>query len=311
MWCELAINIMSTLLLGASNNCAQLLSAPTRQDIDKAHSRGRWLDIGVGSVRNLRYIPVWRGFLWLILLLSSIPLHLAYNSVLFANIATNNYMVALVASNFLDGGEWTTPADTDLSFDWLKEMQKSAIRGTLSHLDNADCLRTYGNIQGLSDWQNLLLVAPASSDNRTFLDSWQPLTSNFHPLGTVGDAISNFLEQPDDTTTNLGPISMAVVRDRNWRRRFARGTQASSCSIDGRPRRWLRAASWGRWLVSLALFFAQVALEKPLVDNVLLANTPQVIYGVMTGVEPDELGRRRVGFSSDPVEPLVPGESYI
>ncbi|KAH7311514.1 hypothetical protein B0I35DRAFT_514278 [Stachybotrys elegans] len=34
-------------------------------------------------------------------------------------------------------------------------------------------------------------------------------------------------------------------------------------------------------------------------------------YGVMKDVEPDELGRRRVGFSSREVDPLVAGEAYI
>ena len=52
-WIHLAINVFSTLLLGASNYSMQCLSAPTRGEIDKAHSQGIWLDIGVPSVRNL------------------------------------------------------------------------------------------------------------------------------------------------------------------------------------------------------------------------------------------------------------------
>jgi hypothetical protein len=39
------INIISTLLLGASNLCMQILAAPTREQIDKAHSKQQWLDI--------------------------------------------------------------------------------------------------------------------------------------------------------------------------------------------------------------------------------------------------------------------------
>lgn len=73
---HLLINILGTLLLSASNNCAQLLSSPSHEDITAAHGEGKWLDIGVPSLRNLRGIPWWRSLLWAVLMLSSIPLHL-------------------------------------------------------------------------------------------------------------------------------------------------------------------------------------------------------------------------------------------
>lgn len=52
-WLHLLINILSTVLLAASNYCMQCGSAPTRKDVDKAHLQHRWLDIGVPSIRNL------------------------------------------------------------------------------------------------------------------------------------------------------------------------------------------------------------------------------------------------------------------
>jgi len=61
---HVAINILSTLLLGASNFTMQCLVAPTRRDIDKAHSEGKWLDIGVPSIKNLPYIPRVRKWMW-------------------------------------------------------------------------------------------------------------------------------------------------------------------------------------------------------------------------------------------------------
>jgi hypothetical protein len=73
---HLAINIFGTLLFSASNNCAQLLSSPTIKDIAVMHKEGKWMDIGVSSLRNLRYIPTWRAALWAVLMLSSMPLHL-------------------------------------------------------------------------------------------------------------------------------------------------------------------------------------------------------------------------------------------
>lgn len=56
----------------------QLLVSPTRREVDQAHSNKSWVDIGVPSVRNLRFISFKRVVLWSLLALSSIPLHLLW-----------------------------------------------------------------------------------------------------------------------------------------------------------------------------------------------------------------------------------------
>jgi hypothetical protein len=75
-WVHLLINILSTGMLSASNYYMQLQAAPTRADVDRAHKVGKWLDIGVPSIKNLAYISGWRRFSWFVLALSSIPIHL-------------------------------------------------------------------------------------------------------------------------------------------------------------------------------------------------------------------------------------------
>lgn len=70
------INALSTGLLTSSNFCMQLLCAPTRHDIDKAHASGQWLEVGVLSFHNLHYISRRRSALWLVLAFTSVPLHL-------------------------------------------------------------------------------------------------------------------------------------------------------------------------------------------------------------------------------------------
>jgi hypothetical protein len=72
---HLLINLLSSLLLGASNYCMQRLVAPTRKEVDSAHARKKWLDIGMPSVRNLSFIGKSRVVLWVLLGLSSVPLH--------------------------------------------------------------------------------------------------------------------------------------------------------------------------------------------------------------------------------------------
>ena len=69
------INLLSSLLLGASNLCMQLLVAPTRSEIDIAHKKFVWLDVGVPSLRNLKHVARERLVIFAILGLSSLPLH--------------------------------------------------------------------------------------------------------------------------------------------------------------------------------------------------------------------------------------------
>ena len=75
-WLHLGINILSTALLGASNYTIQFLLAPTREDVDKAHSNGKWLVIGMTSRHNLGAIGLKRLILFVLLVVTSLPLHL-------------------------------------------------------------------------------------------------------------------------------------------------------------------------------------------------------------------------------------------
>lgn len=74
--CHVLINVLSTILLGASNYTMQVLSAPTRDDLNAAHDKFDWLEIGTLSPRNIWKFPIRRKVLWMILGFSSVPLHL-------------------------------------------------------------------------------------------------------------------------------------------------------------------------------------------------------------------------------------------
>lgn len=75
-WIHFTINILSSILLTGSNFCMQVLTAPTRQQVNDAHARRKWLDIGLPSVRNIKAMGNRQKLLWSLLLLSSAPLHL-------------------------------------------------------------------------------------------------------------------------------------------------------------------------------------------------------------------------------------------
>lgn len=69
------INALSVILLGTSFTCMLRLCAPTRSEVDEAHRRGHWLDIGIPSLRNLGWISWKRSTLFVLLAISSLPLH--------------------------------------------------------------------------------------------------------------------------------------------------------------------------------------------------------------------------------------------
>jgi hypothetical protein len=58
----------------------QCLSAPSRNEIDSAHGRGGYMDVGVQSLRNVvsGYLGGRKKVLWWVLMGSSLPLHLWY-----------------------------------------------------------------------------------------------------------------------------------------------------------------------------------------------------------------------------------------
>jgi hypothetical protein len=173
LWLDLAVNVLSTLLLGASNNCAQLLSSPERKDVDKAHLSGKWLDIGVPSARNLWRIDLKRRALWFLLFASSTPIHLLFNSVLFQELTANEYVAALVTEDFLTGGSYNLSSNTADGYDFNRDasdlvslisaMQLKAQNGTLQRLDNKECLQKYDDSALLSDYSNVLAVVTTTS----------------------------------------------------------------------------------------------------------------------------------------------------
>lgn len=73
---KVSLNIVSTLILGASTYAMQGTTSPTREEVDKAHGQGKWLEIGTQSWRNLFYVGKKHVTIWLVLALSSLPLHL-------------------------------------------------------------------------------------------------------------------------------------------------------------------------------------------------------------------------------------------
>ena len=166
---HLFINLLSTCLLAASSFTMQCLASPTRSEVDKMHAKRRWMDIGLPSLRNIRHIKKKKAALWLALCLSTLPLHLFFNSTLFATIGAMKFTYIVVDESFLSGAEYLKPDFSHYSSSKAEEMfRASDIRdpakflkdyqdGLYTRLTVPECLAAYSG-DFVSSYRNLIAV---------------------------------------------------------------------------------------------------------------------------------------------------------
>ncbi|KAK1046580.1 hypothetical protein LTR74_017921 [Friedmanniomyces endolithicus] len=174
----------------------QCLSSPTREDIDAAHSKGGYMDVGITSLRNLSKVHGRRVVLWWLLALSSLPIHFLYNSAVFKTIEANDYLYAVVNEDFFKGEPFLdlfnvtwTDQDGDPQYatieiheieggDILPYVQQNVsanaayMNGSLyERLDNSNCMRAYGTSY-VSGRSNVFAVTSARTPiaNQTVFD---------------------------------------------------------------------------------------------------------------------------------------------
>ncbi|KAE8358689.1 hypothetical protein BDV27DRAFT_169261 [Aspergillus caelatus] len=194
-----ALNVIATVLVSASNYNMQCLTAPTRDEVDQAHARRRWLDIGVHSMRNLSFVKRAKLGLWLALLVSTLPLHLLWNSAVVMTTTFNDYSGLVVTQDFLEGHtdiglDCTSPAmeeyrNSNLSSYvtcWLFDQARNN-RSSLTQMDPTRCISTYqAGLEGRSF--NMLAVTKQSdalNQSKTFpppRNTTLPVLAYFHPL---------------------------------------------------------------------------------------------------------------------------------
>ena len=210
-WMHLAINVLSTMLLGASNYTMQCLSSPTRSEVDKAHSRGIWLDIGVPSFRNLKSLSSSRVILWWTLALSSIPLHLLYNSAVFSSLSTRQYNAFLVSENFFDGDPFNITGgeydDVRSQQDSMQSYQRN--QSMLQKLDNSACIRKYKDSIN-SAYADVLVVTTAVNKTNSLLEVWLGVTSELVSLGAETPTPLPYSASVDWICSGLSSIGACV-----------------------------------------------------------------------------------------------------
>ena len=174
-WLHLIINGLSTLLLGASNYSMQCLSSPTRSEIDRAHRKCIWLDVGIPSVRNLRRISWSRIGLWWALAISSVPLHLFWNSAILSTLYSREYYVWVVPAGFPVGAPFN-PSDNNT-------YQQLAINASmLESLEPRACLEAYvGSIN--SNRGDVVIVSSYNTTEGQQYNGDYPADTVIGPIG--------------------------------------------------------------------------------------------------------------------------------
>ncbi|KAE8154580.1 hypothetical protein BDV25DRAFT_135750 [Aspergillus avenaceus] len=181
---HLVINVLSTVLLSSSNYCMQCLSAPSREDVDRAHRKRKWLDIGTMSLRNLTSIGAWRPCLWLLLCMSSLPLHLFYNSTIFTTVTANTYSTLSTTETFLqpDGLTNLNINTTTSRGRTISYIHSKLISHDLEKLDNIACINAYAQNFMTSRGHLVMIV---DTQNETF----HHYASNMNAVGGQEDQI--------------------------------------------------------------------------------------------------------------------------
>ncbi|KAK8115505.1 hypothetical protein PG984_012007 [Apiospora sp. TS-2023a] len=252
-WLHLLINVLSTALLSASNYCMQLQAAPTRQELDKAHGKGDWMDIGILSLRNLRHISRDRQVIWALLALSSVPIHLAYNSAVFQSLGSNNYNIAVGGRSGLGREPSQPPIDY---YTAITNMQEAARNGTYKELSTHDCFALY-NDYFAPQGNAVILVqnqSVQSPENGSLLihvgivprsDNW---AKNMWAIanGTGGWGLSALLSRSRRGSWDLpatSPLILATVCGLNL---LKVGLLFYTCTSHWNPRWWRAVKRWVR-----------------------------------------------------------------
>lgn len=174
----------------------QILSAPNRAELDRAHRNRIWLHIGVPSLSNLKHIGRDRVLLWRLLFLTSIPLHLLFNSVVFTNLQANIYHVIPTMATWLQGQPYNSSGFLDpftngsiedimepyrVDFSDIVTLRDESTMVKYKNTNTSECFSKY-NGQYISEVGNVYLIqksATAWRDPSLWKIERDKQTSNF------------------------------------------------------------------------------------------------------------------------------------
>ncbi|KAK8108190.1 uncharacterized protein PG998_010203 [Apiospora kogelbergensis] len=107
---HLTLNIVSSAVLGSSNYFMQILNAPSREEINLAHRKLSSLEIGIPSLKNLPFLSRFKQCLWALLIITSLPIHLLFNSAIYETAYEGSaWNLTIATEQFLHGASFFLP----------------------------------------------------------------------------------------------------------------------------------------------------------------------------------------------------------
>ncbi|PKY02017.1 hypothetical protein P168DRAFT_283780 [Aspergillus campestris IBT 28561] len=196
------------------------LVSPTRAEVDQAHLRGKSLNIGVPSLRNLLHISRVRLILCLVLLVTSLPLHIFYNSVISTALGAYQYRVVLTTPEQLQVGSNPNFAymrdhlTSHKRLEPLECLESYPVEHTMNRADVIVVLEDYTSHEFLE--KNFSQVIESGNGGYGGDYSWQCC---FPLLEYMNDqyAIASFLEDPDPETIHASGLFNKREKQRKLR----------------------------------------------------------------------------------------------
>ncbi|KAL4757010.1 uncharacterized protein BDW70DRAFT_153695 [Aspergillus foveolatus] len=291
---HLVINILSTGLLAASNYVMQCLCAPSRAAVDRAHSKNRWLDIGILSLRNFTEMTRREKVLWVILLISSLPIHMLFNLAIFSDIMQTNCNDIVIPSDLAPDEPLVESIDEEnfsSSTGFRAEyIQSNILNRALENLSLGDCYTIDSwvypsyclvklNKTNCQLYFHLPICLVVISCNIVKLVCMYMAARirQKQILFTLGDALASFLDRPDtmtrgkclmswsdfinalrprqNTVGSIARVPLVMVQLEQDIREGAYGR------INPRKKRWYHAVSWRRWTITILFFLICLAVS--------------------------------------------------
>lgn len=170
------------------------------------------MHIGIFSKRNWRFVPLRRKVLCSILVLSSVPLHLLYNTVIYTDVGSYDYMSLLVSKEFMSGppvnmtsSPPTATGDELQNRDMVPALQTLAQNNSLQLLDKNQCIQTFAQ-EVITRYSVVILLTSASNASHEILNSdVQSLNRTYENSGSMigPESISSILTWICSTTSGL------------------------------------------------------------------------------------------------------------
>lgn len=197
---HLIVNLLSTVPLASSNFSMQCLNSPTRREIDIVHAQHKALDIGIPSIRNLFFVSRWKVLIWIVLAMSSFPLHMVWNSVVFQSRIVKEFAAVTIFQNFTTGAEWSLPPVSSIGgdayregyFNVMNELQPQVNDGVLETLNAEYCYHKYmeaghvRNVLWVIDSEDYIPKDSAILDDPSFLNSYPSVSAAYDLTSAAG-----------------------------------------------------------------------------------------------------------------------------